>query len=167
MPSNTSASTVERRCCCARRWAAGGDSSTWAGPLASAQNRATSEIVALAARRNGFEQMLPQMRRVPFNVAVAAETTSVEASWVGAGKPKPISAGALATIDALEPLKLADVVVVTDELARLASAEQALARAISRALAQMQDEPFFGVAAAVANVSPAGVFNGAPTRPPR
>jgi hypothetical protein len=146
---------------------AGGDSSTWAGPLASAQNRATSEIVALAARRNGFEQMLPQMRRVPFNVAVAAETTSVEASWVGAGKPKPISAGALATIDALEPLKLAGVVVVTDELARLASAEQALARAISRALAQMQDETFFGVAAAVANVSPAGVFNGAPTRPPR
>lgn len=106
---------------------------------------------------------LSGLRRVPLNIRLAGVIGGTTAQWVGAGKPKPISEMALSQ-DPLPPRKITSTLVVSHELARYAGPEgEALLRGeLIRAASEFLDAAFTDpAAAAVADVSPASITNGA------
>lgn len=110
---------------------------------------------------------VPSLNQVPFNVPFGAETEGSEGYWVGEGKPKPVTKGAFAR-DSLSPLKVAAITVATKELLRHASvaAELRLRNMLVNGLRRRLDLDFINPAkAAVTNVSPASILNGATAIP--
>jgi hypothetical protein len=132
---------------------------TWGGPLAVAKPLRT-DFVALV-RAAALIGKIAGLRRVPFNVKVTATTTGGTYGWVGPGKPKPVGALALATVQ-LEFAKACGILIVTEELLSLgAPGSEALLRdELVRGTAGFLDAQFFTpTVAAVANVNPASVTN--------
>jgi HK97 family phage major capsid protein/HK97 family phage prohead protease len=135
--------------------------STWAAPLVVYQNLASEFIELLRAstiigRINGF-------RRVPFNVSMPRQTSGSTVGWVGQGKPKPVGELAFDSVS-LGMAKAAGIVVIAEELARSSdpSAEAIISQDLRNAITLFLDTQFIDPAvAAVANVSPAAVTNGA------
>jgi HK97 family phage major capsid protein/HK97 family phage prohead protease len=134
---------------------------TWAAPLVVYQNLSSEFIellrpATIIGRINGF-------RRVPFNVTMPAQTSGSTVGWRGQGKPKPV--GELAFEQkSLGIAKAAGIIVLTEELVRSSSpsAEAIVRQDLIAAIAQFLDEQFVDPAvAAVANVSPASITNGA------
>jgi HK97 family phage major capsid protein len=89
--------------------------STWAGPLVT-YNNLQEEFIELL-RPNALISKIPGLRRVPFNIKVPRETTTMTAYWVGQGSPKPVSKGALDTVT-LDFAKIAGITYQTQELLR-------------------------------------------------
>jgi HK97 family phage major capsid protein len=134
--------------------------SAWAAPLVVLQNL-TSEFVALLWAASVVNR-IPALTRVPFNVKVPREVTAAAASWVGEGKPKPVSAMAFDSVT-LTFNKLAGIVPITVELMRFStpSAETLIRNSLVHAITKLVDTTFLDPAvAAVAGVSPASVTNG-------
>ncbi|CAN5882465.1 hypothetical protein BH18ACI5_BH18ACI5_17280 [soil metagenome] len=132
----------------------------WAGPLAPLHPLADAFIEL--ARPKTLLGRIAGLRTVPFNVAVANQTAGGAYSWVGQGKPAPVTSAAFATVTA-SPTKAAAIIVVTEELVRLSTppAERLLRDELVNGLAQYLDTQFVDPAvAAVAGVSPASVTNG-------
>jgi HK97 family phage major capsid protein len=105
---------------------------------------------------------IPNLTRVPFNVRYASQTTGGSASWVGQGKPKPLTNFTFAS-STLGITKLAAIAVLADELVRTSSPNaEALVRAsLTGAVVQQQDLDFVDPAnAGTSNVKPASITNG-------
>jgi HK97 family phage major capsid protein len=135
----------------------------WAAPLVDYQNM-TGEFIELL-RPETIMGQITGFRRVPFNTKMPAQTSGSSANWVGEGQPKPVSALGFATVT-LGFSKAAGIVVMTDELVRFSnpSAEAIVQRDLIETIAQFLDVQFIDPAvAAVANVHPASITNGAPT----
>lgn len=104
------------------------------------------------------------LKKVPFNVTIAGQTGGTAVGWVGEAQPKPVTAAAFNRVF-LEWCKVGAISVMSDELIRFSNpAAEALVQAdLLKATAQGIDATFLGNSAAVANISPAGILNGATT----
>ncbi|BAO89030.1 phage major capsid protein [Caballeronia cordobensis] len=134
----------------------------WAAPLVDYQNM-TGEFIELL-RPETIMGQIQGFRRVPFNIKMPAQVSGSSANWVGEGAPKPVSALAFNTVT-LGFSKAAGIVVMTDELVRFSnpSAEAIVQRDMIATIAQFLDIQFIDPAiAAVVNVHPASITNGAP-----
>src|SRR5690625_7199109 len=60
---------------------------------------------------------VPSLRQVPFRTALVGQTSGGEGYWVGEGKAKPLTKFDFSR-RSLEPLKVANIAVVTEELLR-------------------------------------------------
>lgn len=103
---------------------------------------------------------IPSLRRVPFRVPLVGQTAGGTGYWVGEGKAKPLTQFAFSrTI--LEPFKVANIAVLTDEVLRNSNpAADVLVRdSLVNALRERLDLTFASADAATA-VSPAGIYNG-------
>jgi len=135
----------------------------WAGPLAVMTN-ATNEFLGLL-RPATILGKVPGLRQVPFNTTVPVQSAGGLYQWVGQAKPKPVGKLAFTTAN-LGIAKAAGIIVLTEELVRVSSpSAEAIVRAdMIAGIAQFLDQQFIDPAiAAVANVSPASITNGAPT----
>ncbi len=105
---------------------------------------------------------IPGLRRVPFNIAVPAQTGGGTYGWVGEGQAKPVSALAFAPVT-LAWAKIAGIIVLTKELIRFSNpaAEQIVRDDMVNGVARYMDQQFVDpTVAAVTNVNPASVTNG-------
>lgn len=99
---------------------------------------------------------------MPFRVPLGSQTTGGAGYWVGEGQAKPLTRFDFART-VLEPLKVANICVVTEELLRDAalSAETLLRDQLAEALRAKLDTDFIDPSvAAVASISPASITNG-------
>lgn len=105
---------------------------------------------------------IPSLRRVPFNVRMATQTSGGTYGWVGEGAAKPVGELAIGEI-LLRWAKAAGIIVVTDELMRMSnpSVEAVVRNDMLRGMAQFSDGQFIDPdVAEVSNVSPASITNG-------
>jgi len=138
----------------------------WAGPLVFTQ-RFSGDFVEYLRPMTILGRFgtgnIPGLRRVPFNVNIASQTTGGSAYWVGEGKSKPLTAWQYGQTT-LRFAKAAAIAVLTDEMVRFStpSAEALVRDELANALAAKLDVDFIDpTKAAVANVSPASITNGA------
>jgi HK97 family phage major capsid protein/HK97 family phage prohead protease len=141
---------------------------TWAAPLVQYQQFAGDFVEFLRPQtiigkfgQNG----VPSLRQVPFNVTIPAQTSGGDAYWVGEGAPKPLTSFDFSSSN-LRFTKLASIAVLTEELIRFSSpsAEALVRDSLAAAVIQRMDIDFINPAkAAVSNVSPASITNGATT----
>lgn len=106
---------------------------------------------------------VPNVTRVPFNVELSSMTNTGTAAWVGEGKAKPVTRQTYANLT-LGITKIAAITVLTDELLRLSNprADVLTRDALAKAVTYRMNYDFLDPAkAAVANVSPASITNGA------
>lgn len=135
--------------------------SGWASQLVVYQNMASEFIellrpATIMGRINGF-------RRVPFNVTLPRQLTGSTVNWVGQGAPKPVGELSFDNVS-LGISKAAGIIVISEELARSSepSAEAIISQDLRAAIAKFLDTQFLDPSvAAVTNVSPAAVTNGA------
>lgn len=107
---------------------------------------------------------IPALRRIPFRTPLISQTAGGEGYWVGEGKAKPLTSFDFARTT-LEPLKVANICVLTDEVLRDSSpdAERIVRDQLAEALKARLDIDFLDPAkTASAGVSPASITNGAP-----
>lgn len=105
---------------------------------------------------------VPSLRNVPFRVPLVGQTDGGDGYWVGEGKPKPVTSFDFSRTT-LEPLKVANIAVVSDEVLRDSSpsAELIIRDSLAAALRERLDIDFINPAkAAAAGVSPASITNG-------
>jgi HK97 family phage major capsid protein len=103
------------------------------------------------------------LRQVPFRTALGSVTNGGTGYWVGEGKPKPLTSFDFAKTH-LEPLKCANIAVLTEELlmSSAASAETLVRDELRNALVELIDVAFIDPTnAGTANVKPASIANGA------
>lgn len=135
---------------------------TWAGPLAVTQP--LNEFLELLRPRTLIGR-IQRFRQVPFNVSVPSQTGGGTYSWVGQGNAKPVTSAAFATVT-VPFAKAAGIIVLTEELVRLStpSAEATVREEMIAGMGQFLDTQLVDPAvAAVANVNPASITNGAAT----
>jgi HK97 family phage major capsid protein/HK97 family phage prohead protease len=135
----------------------------WAGVLVDFKN-ATDEFLELL-RPATILGKVTGLRQAPFMTQVPIQTGGGTYGWVGEGAPKPVGKLALSTV-ALQFSKAAGIIVITQELARLSqpSAEKLVRDDMIAGMAAFLDLQFIDPAvAAIANVSPASITNGAAT----
>lgn len=108
---------------------------------------------------------LPGVVRAPFNVAAVTTLQGTSSSWVGEGKPAPVSKMQFSKIGALTRLKVSTLSIETKELILSAAvdAQFTVARDFVRACAIARDSAFIDLGnAGQANVKPASITYGAP-----
>lgn len=134
--------------------------SAFAGALVQYQDLANDFIEFL--RPKTIIGRLPGLRKVPFKVRVKRQTGGATASWVGEGKPKPLSNSAFDTVT-LDFTKLAAISVLTDEVIRLSTpgADMLVRDDLANAVIQTMDSDFIDPAnSGTSNVKPASITNG-------
>lgn len=107
---------------------------------------------------------IPSLRRVPFRVPLISQTAGGDGAWVGEGKAKPVTSFDFARTT-LEPLKVANICILTDEVIRDSSpsAEAIVRDQLVQALIGRIDTDFVLIAnSGTSNVKPASITNGAP-----
>lgn len=136
---------------------------TWASPLVPAATNMLNEFLDLL-RPQTIIGRIPGITRVPANVVVPMQTGGGTGNWVGEAAPKPISALAFSSVT-LRWAKAIVMTVLSEELIRFSSpnAEAIVRNSLVRDLRQFLDAQFVSTTAAVTNVSPAGILNGATT----
>lgn len=105
---------------------------------------------------------IPSLRTVPFRTALVGQTGGGSGYWVGEGKAKPLTAFDFSRTT-LEPLKVANICVLTEELIRNSSpsAEMIIRDSLVAALRERMDLDFINPDKALsAGVSPASILNG-------
>ncbi len=108
---------------------------------------------------------IPSLRNVPFRTPLIGQTEGGDGYWVGEGQPKPLTKMAF-NRRTLDPLKVANIAVVTKELLQYASpsADTLLRDQLAAALRERLDRDFVDITkTAVAGVSPASITNAAPS----
>lgn len=140
-----------------------GDTTTtaFASPLVQYTNLASEFVEYL--RPMTILGKMNALRRVPFNIRFATQTGAVSMGWVGQGNAIPATSQTYTTTT-LGFAKIAAIVAITNELATFSSpsAEELVRNDLAASTASFMDQQFIdpGVAA-VSNVSPASVTNGA------
>ena len=101
------------------------------------------------------------LRKIPFNIRVSTQNQGTSVGWVGEAQPAPVTSAGFDKIF-LTWAKAYGIAVMSDELIRFSNpAAEALVQAdLLKAMAKGLDLSFLSSAAAVANVSPAGMLNG-------
>ena len=135
--------------------------STWAGALAVLKPLKDA-LLTLVRPRTLLGRIL-NLRRVPFNVSVASQTTGGVYTWVGQNKPKPVTKIDYAAVT-LGFAKVSGIIVMSEELADLSQpgAEVAARDELVAGISQFLDVQFIDpTIAEVVGVSPASVTNGA------
>lgn len=101
------------------------------------------------------------LRKVPFNVRISTQNAGTSVGWVGEAQPAPVTSAGFDKIF-LTWAKAYGISVMSDELIRFSNpAAEALVQAdLVKAMAKGLDLSFLSGAAAVPNVSPAGLLNG-------
>ena len=90
---------------------------TWAAPLMQSSQRLVGEFIELA-RAASLVGRIPNLRRVPFNVTVPAQSGGGTYGWVGENAPKPVSGLTLGTA-VVRLTKIAGIIPYTKEALRL------------------------------------------------
>jgi hypothetical protein len=106
---------------------------------------------------------IPSLRRIPFRVPLVSQTAGGEGYWVGEGKGKPLTSFDFSRTT-LEPLKVANICVLTEEVIRDSSpsAEAIVRDQLVEALRARLDIDFINPAkTADSGVSPASITNAA------
>jgi hypothetical protein len=136
----------------------GTESGEWGAELVHF-DRYTGDFIDFLYGATVFDQL--PLREVPANVNIAGQDGAATAYWVGQSKSIPVSKPDFMDVN-LGVLKVAALAVVSKELLRNSSpsAEKMVRDALVEASAQRVDTTFLSDAAAVANVSPAGILNG-------
>lgn len=144
-------------------------SGNWAEALVGTESSAYADFVEYLRPQTILGRFgaggIPSLRRVPFRVPLVTQTQPGEGYWVGEGKPKPLTSFGF-TRTTLEPLKVANIAVLTKEMIRDSSpsAEIIVRDELAAALRQRLDIDFINPAkTASAGVSPASITNGAAT----
>lgn len=134
--------------------------SAWAGNLVESSN-AQMEFLEVV-RPMTIVGKLPNLRRVPLRVPVAAQSSAATAYWVGEAGVKPLTSAAF-NRERLDPTKVAAMVVCSDELLRFGQdAETTLRDDLAAATALAMDAAFIDRGnSGSAGVRPASVTNGA------
>jgi len=145
---------------------AAGTTNGWAGFLVGDESSVFADFVEYLRPQTILGRFgangVPSLRRVPFRTALLSQTGKGTGYWVGEGKAKPLTSitGERTT---LEPLKVANIAVVTEEVLRDSSpsAEMILRDELAAALRERLDTDFINPAkSASANISPASITNG-------
>ncbi len=106
---------------------------------------------------------IPALNSIPFRTALGISTAGMDGYWVGEGKAKPLTSGNT-NKTFLEPLKCANITVLTQELLMSAkiSAEQYVQRELRNALIALIDVAFIDPGNSGSSGSkPASITNGA------
>ncbi len=138
----------------------------WAADLVSAEGGAFADFVEFLRPSTILGQFgtdgRPALRTVPFRVPLGSQTGGGAGYWVGEGKAKPLTNFDFARTT-LEPLKAANIAVLTEEVIRDASSnsEMLVRDALRDALAERIDTDFIDPAnAGTAGIKPASITNG-------
>ena len=128
---------------------------TWAAPLAVPTNLA-SEFVGLLRGATVLGRL--NLRRVPFNVQIPVQTAGSLVAWVGETSPKPVGELAFTSVT-LGYSKVAGIVVISEELARLSSpsAEETVRSDLVAAISEFIDQQFLSESVAATATNPAGI----------
>lgn len=104
---------------------------------------------------------IPSLRRIPFRTPLIGQTGGGQGYWVGEGKAKPLTAFDFSRTT-LEPLKVANIAVASEEILRDSSpsAEIIIRDSLAAALRERLDEDFIDPAKSVGSASPASITNG-------
>lgn len=139
---------------------------TWAGALVGEEGNIFADFLEFLRPQTILGRFgangIPGLNTIPFRVPVIAQTSGGQGYWVGEGKPKPLTKFDFSRTT-LEPLKVANIAVLTKELMRDSSpaAETLVRNSLVAALRQRLDTDFINPAkAAVSGVSPASITNG-------
>lgn len=126
------------------------------------QNTMADEFVSLLRAQTVVDKIADSMRAAPFNTTIAGLATGSTAAWVGEGEKKPATNPTFLDIE-IKHHKLAGIVVMTEELLRLAtpSADKMMLDDLVEASVALIDTTFLDDQPQTAN-RPAGVLNGAP-----
>lgn len=142
-------------------------SGNWAEALVGAESSAFADFVEFLRPMTILGRFgangIPSLRRVPFRTRLLSQTGGGEGYWVGEGKPKPLTNFNFGSTT-LEPLKVANIAVLTMEMVRDSSpsAEGIVRDQLAAACAQRMDIDFINPAkTASSGVSPASITNGA------
>lgn len=139
---------------------------TWAGNLVGDETSVFADFVEFLRPMTVLGKFgnngIPALRRVPFRTALISQTTGMTGYWVGEGQGKPVTSAGFSRTT-LEPLKVANITVVTEELLRDSSpsAETVLRDELAASLTERLDTDFIDPAkTAVAGISPASITSG-------
>jgi len=133
----------------------------WAGYLVPPATNLFGEFLELL-RPATIVGRIQNLRRVPFNITIPAQTAGGLYGWVGEGAAKPVGKLQFGQVS-LRWAKVAGIIVLTRELVRFSnpSAEAIVRDDMVRGTAQFIDQQFIDPAIAeVPNVSPASITNG-------
>lgn len=138
----------------------------WGGNLVSEEGGVFADFVEFLRPRTILGRFgtdgVPSLRQVPFRVPLIGQSSGGEGYWVGEGKAKPLTQWQYGRTT-LEPLKVANIAVATEELLRDSSpsAEILLRDELANALRERLDRDFINPAkGASAGISPASILNG-------
>jgi len=139
---------------------------TWAKPLVGEAGAINADFVEYLRPRTILGRFgmdgIPSLNKVPFRTALIGQTSGGQGFWVGEAKAKPLTKFDFER-KVLEPLKVANITALSDELVRSSSvdAEGRMRDALVDALRERLDLDFIDPAkAAVAGISPASITNG-------
>jgi Phage capsid family len=134
----------------------------WGNELVSADSRYTGDFQEYLAGMTVFDRL--PLVEVPANITIKGQDAIATANWVGEHDAIPVSAQSFTDVS-LRPLKISAISACSRELLRDSSpaAEALVQRGLGEASSQKVDTTFLGSAAAVANVSPAGILVGVST----
>lgn len=142
------------------------DGTTWAKPLVGDETSVYADFVEYLRPQTILGKFgtagIPSLRRVPFRVALIGQTTGGAGYWVGEGNAKPLTSFDFSRTT-LEPLKVANIAVITEEVLRDSSpsADLIVRDQLAAALKARLDTDFIDpTKTASAGVSPASVTNG-------
>ncbi len=139
---------------------------TWGSQLVGEETSAFADFVEFLRPQTILGKFgqgnVPSLRSVPFRTPLIGQTGGGSGYWVGEGKAKPLTSFAF-NRTTLEPLKVANIAVVTEEILRDSSpsAEMIVRDSLAAALRERLDTDFIDPAkSASAGVSPASITNG-------
>ena len=126
------------------------------------QNTMADEFVGLLRAQTVVDKIADSMRSAPFNTTIAGLATGSTAAWVGEGEQKPATNPTFLDIE-IKHHKLAGIVVMTEELLRLAtpSADKMMLDDLVEASVALIDTTFLDDLEQTA-ARPAGILHGAP-----
>ncbi len=143
-------------------------SSSWAEDLVGDTTSAFADFVEYLRPQTILGKFgangIPSLRRIPFRVPLVSQTAGGEGYWVGEGKGKPLTSFDFSRTT-LEPLKVANICVLTEEVIRDSSpsAEAIVRDQLVEALRARLDIDFISpTKTADSGVSPASITNAAP-----
>lgn len=139
---------------------------TWAGNLVGDETNVFADFIEFLRPQTIIGRFgaggIPSLRRVPFRVPLIGQTSGGAGYWVGEGRAKPLTKFDFSRTT-LEPLKVANIAVVTEEVLRDSSpsAEFIVRDQLVAALRERLDIDFVDpLKSASSGVSPASITNG-------
>ncbi|WP_287497948.1 phage major capsid protein [Pandoraea sp. CB10b_02] len=140
--------------------------STWAGALVGDESSVYADFVEFLRPQTIVGRFgagnIPALRRVPFRVPLVGQTSGGAGYWVGEGQAKPLTKFDF-NRTTLEPLKVANIAVLTEEVLRDSSpsADVLVRDGLVEALRERMDLDFIDpTKAATTGISPASILNG-------